>query len=344
MEQRAARIGRILNGALEHDSETARPTEENAKCKRKAMTIRSGEGGSLLSQARSGHPPPSGTTDLESNKGVFMKKTALNDDDCSDLEQIVTKASEKSLVKALNHKVEAMDYLSLAIPKTFGNKWTRFFYNTRQKLSNQYGDRLEDLFFLASRSYVYSCHMALNFMLEIEANCRGIKSSGEEARMSAESYADSEGWAHTLHNELGRIYKPSELLEGTPFDDFPPDVDVLEAMSIVWFFGAASVSSHRKESLDMLFEAIHAHSLAHGVSRWYESENETLATTNLAARMAKVRHAEHYAMYEQALKYWRENIDPNLSASKAANELVRVVPLSHKKLSELVSVEKKKRK
>lgn len=64
--------------------------------------------------------------------------------------------------------------------------------------------------------------------------------------------------------------------------------------------------------------------------------------TNPAVELAKRRHAENYALIGDALKYWREKIDPTLSASKAANELVRVVPLSHKKLAELVAAEKKK--
>ncbi|NJM12619.1 MAG: hypothetical protein HC889_12760 [Synechococcaceae cyanobacterium SM1_2_3] len=64
---------------------------------------------------------------------------------------------------------------------------------------------------------------------------------------------------------------------------------------------------------------------------------------NPAAELAKKRHAEHYAMIEDAVQYWRDNIDKNLSASKAANELIRVVPLSHKKLAEVIAAEKKKR-
>ena len=61
-----------------------------------------------------------------------------------------------------------------------------------------------------------------------------------------------------------------------------------------------------------------------------------------AAAMAKMRHAENYLLIDYALKYWRENIDSNLSAQKAATELTKVVSLSHKKLAEIVSAEKKK--
>ena len=62
-----------------------------------------------------------------------------------------------------------------------------------------------------------------------------------------------------------------------------------------------------------------------------------------AAALAKRRHAENDALAEDALKYWRENIDPTISAAKAANELVRVVPLSHKRLAEVIAREKSKK-
>ena len=61
-----------------------------------------------------------------------------------------------------------------------------------------------------------------------------------------------------------------------------------------------------------------------------------------ASAMAKMRHAEDYALADDARKFWRENISPDLSAQKAATELEKVVCLSHKKLAELVSAEKKK--
>ncbi|MDN7741599.1 MULTISPECIES: hypothetical protein [Burkholderia] len=60
-----------------------------------------------------------------------------------------------------------------------------------------------------------------------------------------------------------------------------------------------------------------------------------------ASVMARRRHAENYALAEIAKKHWKDNIDPKLSAQKAASELIKVVPLSHKKLAEIVSQAKK---
>jgi hypothetical protein len=64
---------------------------------------------------------------------------------------------------------------------------------------------------------------------------------------------------------------------------------------------------------------------------------------NPAAVMARRRHVENYLLAADAITYWREKIDSTLSASKAANELINVVPLSHKKLAEIVAAEKKKK-
>lgn len=82
--------------------------------------------------------------------------------------------------------------------------------------------------------------------------------------------------------------------------------------------------------------------VAEAACRSFKTNDSGSQKRNPAAELARRRHAENYAMVDDALKYWRENIDPAISASKAANELVRVVPLSHKKLAQVVAAEKKK--
>lgn len=70
--------------------------------------------------------------------------------------------------------------------------------------------------------------------------------------------------------------------------------------------------------------------------------NDVVLENNAASFLAHKRHSENRQLSSEAIEYWRNNIDPKLSASKAANELLKVVPLSHKKLAELVAAEKKK--
>jgi hypothetical protein len=62
-----------------------------------------------------------------------------------------------------------------------------------------------------------------------------------------------------------------------------------------------------------------------------------------ASQLATRRHAENYALTRDAIEFWEKNIEPTLSSAKAANELIKIVPLSHKKLAEIISAEKKKR-
>ncbi|CAB3861248.1 hypothetical protein [Achromobacter denitrificans] len=58
-----------------------------------------------------------------------------------------------------------------------------------------------------------------------------------------------------------------------------------------------------------------------------------------ASALAKMRHAENYALAEDVAKFWREHIDPSLSAQKAAEQVFRanVVPFSYKKIAEIIS-------
>ncbi|GHU18714.1 hypothetical protein FACS189475_04650 [Betaproteobacteria bacterium] len=63
-----------------------------------------------------------------------------------------------------------------------------------------------------------------------------------------------------------------------------------------------------------------------------------------ASAMARKGHQDDYDLAENAREHWKANIDPNLSAEKAASMLENIVPLSHKKLASIVSMEKKKLK
>lgn len=52
-------------------------------------------------------------------------------------------------------------------------------------------------------------------------------------------------------------------------------------------------------------------------------------------------HVETYELKAQAIEYWRAHIDPKLSNPKAADLLIRVVALSHRKLVEYVAEAKR---
>jgi hypothetical protein len=58
--------------------------------------------------------------------------------------------------------------------------------------------------------------------------------------------------------------------------------------------------------------------------------------SSLGRKGADIRHSETRSMREDAIEYWRKNIDPKLSTPKAADILIKVVPLSHRKLEEII--------
>lgn len=67
--------------------------------------------------------------------------------------------------------------------------------------------------------------------------------------------------------------------------------------------------------------------------------------SNLATSNAKKRHIETYKLRDEVILFWHQNIDPALSADKAAGILAKTFSplLSFRKLSEYVSAEKKLR-
>jgi hypothetical protein len=60
-----------------------------------------------------------------------------------------------------------------------------------------------------------------------------------------------------------------------------------------------------------------------------------------ARKAAFAKHKETYELKKQAIDYWTKNIDKSLSNEKAADLLIKIVPVSHRKLSEYISEAKK---
>ena len=78
---------------------------------------------------------------------------------------------------------------------------------------------------------------------------------------------------------------------------------------------------------------------------YFSSRNFNLTEKHIlserASKAANARHIETYELKKQAMDYWREHIDPNLSNPKAADLLLKVVALSHRKLVEYVAEAKR---
>jgi hypothetical protein len=63
-----------------------------------------------------------------------------------------------------------------------------------------------------------------------------------------------------------------------------------------------------------------------------------------AKKGAQKRHVETYTLRAEIVAYWKSNIDPTLSADKAATLLTKQFPVSHRKISEYIAAEKKIRR
>lgn len=77
-------------------------------------------------------------------------------------------------------------------------------------------------------------------------------------------------------------------------------------------------------------------------SLYQETLNRDKEKSWLARANAFKSHIETYELKKQAIDYWCENIDLKLSNEKAAELLTRIVPVSHRKLSQYVAEAKKK--
>ena len=122
-------------------------------------------------------------------------------------------------------------------------------------------------------------------------------------------------------------------------NEIKPENALLEVMLIIV---AYAVQATKAEKGDKHNEAW---AYAADANYWAGIMRDTLAEkkhgTKSAVELAKRRHSKNYALIEDAREYWHEHIDQNLSASKAAEELLKVIPLSHKTLAEVVSKAKK---
>lgn len=258
-------------------------------------------------------------------------------------EEARLRARSFSISKALENPFTSVPVV-LDIPLEFGPRWANRFLHRQHRLLESYRDNTSQLFGLVIRFFEYSKLKASTWVKEmlITSPLYGEIDPPDDLclRSTPDEYIALEGWASTFNDSVFDINKPNELLIGSGFDVFPPDEDLLEAISIVWFFEASRLYKEKNPLfMDVLFEAEDAAESSYGLFMWKEGAEN--GGENPASVMAKRRHAENYALAGEAVKYWRENIDPGLSAAKAANDLVRVVPLSHKKLSEIISTAKK---
>lgn len=121
--------------------------------------------------------------------------------------------------------------------------------------------------------------------------------------------------------------------------------DLLEAISLAWFCEADDLvcAGDTKGAMAKIVDAMSAREQATSIYFYEEGfEGAKEEEPRPAAQLARRRHDRNYRLREKAIRHWREHIDASLSASRAAERLLPLFPVSHRTLSEWISMEKKK--
>ena len=248
-------------------------------------------------------------------------------------------ARKQGLKYSLEASIDVGAYIDASTPSVFGPRWYRHFSSVDTMLSELFKEDIEDFLKVSVRTFLYSKRygeifdFGHSFINQINSGAISLESENLEAPVL------------TMKPRLALLllsYMPSEkdplneLFDDTPF--FTPETArfILYAMGLIWFFRAGELyATDVTSAFNMLYEASQVVDHADAIS-----DNFVVSKiTKSASELAKRRHAENYALADYVRTYWRQNIDPALSAQKAAEEIIRarIVPLSHKKIAEIVS-------
>lgn len=260
---------------------------------------------------------------------------------------LMDSVADQALQEALSIFPETEHVIVNDIPDVFGSKWHKKFCRVRESLVHDYQTQIGDLIKLTAHYYEYAKIFGaaqIRVIIKQESSKLHLDSP-IFSMVTPEGYEKYEGWASVATENIYSTQKPLALAEKYGFSKYPKDEDLMSAQGLIWFFKAAELQqAGRQEAIDALFEAAEICGNALGCFMWaggVESVNEEAGNSNPAVLLAKQRHAENYALAQEAIKYWKQNIDPTLSNQKAATELTKVVPLSHKTLAGLVGKAKR---
>ena len=146
-----------------------------------------------------------------------------------------------------------------------------------------------------------------------------------------------------INGESGTLAFVLKLLDANDRSELNASIDRNVAIAVAALFcfdRAIATNSHNRvqvaadwlESADELY--------------FYSSRPYNLTEKHIlserASKAAFARHKETYELKNQAMEYWRSQIDHSLSNDKAAELLTKVVALSHRKLSQYVAEAKRK--
>lgn len=224
---------------------------------------------------------------------------------------------------------------------SLGKSINRLANRTFKRLNTKYGDDLPKLCALANK-YFHASVIAGNIFFINGIKSKEINDNEYTRKLCTfEGYVENEGAAYTAYNftaSLSLIEHMEKL-----YKQFHSS-DLMNVLGLYWLTQVEDKFQITKAiDLDFLGEAFDSFELANGSYMW--DEGYKLAKEEKSHEMskaAKKRHFENYQLKEQAIEFWHENIDPKISNDKAAEILMKIVPLSFRKLSEYVGEAKRK--
>jgi hypothetical protein len=262
-----------------------------------------------------------------------MNKSELKDFTIDDNRKLLLKSQKAGIERAENITPVVGHVFSEEIPREFGERWANSFSRVRDRLIEGHEDNASDLVSFAVKYFEYSrCKEAAYFTGLISV--RGVEDNDRmRSHGTPDGYADSEGWAWTFFNVASEIYQPDELLNKTPFTEYPASISLLQAIALYWFFYAEKL--HREgddRAMDILFESSYATVLAEFLFGWKEGakyDGGSSAISERARTAANARHKENHQMKSEALEWYEKNKNKYRSKDQAAEVIARtVVPVA----------------
>jgi len=133
-----------------------------------------------------------------------------------------------------------------------------------------------------------------------------------------------------------------ECLQALTKRDNDKDFTESEALGMAIFVYRMAKADFERKNYRFFFTALQGIDIFLDISNAIDKSKEAKKIlSEFSKANALKRHAETYELKEQAKDYWRKHIDPKLSNPKAADLLLKVVPVSHRKLVEYVAEAKR---
>ncbi|MFV0675532.1 hypothetical protein ACLIWX_20700 [Variovorax sp. tm] len=223
-------------------------------------------------------------------------------------------------------------------PVHLGAKVADVVKRTASELQAKYADALPIFFGIVSRDIWFACWKGAHYMRLLHQPLIGRMEIPDESRRmwTPEGYAEVDGWAAALYDELLRKdIRPEriQLRKDTGFDGPIDAEDEMLGMSLYFFFKADESIKHGalSEGFDWLHEAYEAHGMNFGSSMWAGALEEAKEINLEAARSALgksgalVRHAENRALKQHVFEWCERNMASARSMDAAASLVAGIV-------------------